>query len=339
MFEGDLCIVSPASHVSCLNFFLEQCWCCLKYIFTDDVFLFNADGQTKNDGHTVLSESGPLEAESQMNKSCEHSSNEEKEANEDEGTTESDIVASDRSSSRPLLSDSEEEEEQGQPVALCSSLCSIQASTQPPTSFHQPPPSTSTQNHSQHAPDTGFAADVFPKAPFRIGQEETGDVFANAPFHHPAFSAQQQPDVFSQAPFGKCAEHKTSYPHTAGAQSATPDQVVLVQMAQQPFRPQALAKYSRHFEGSVPQQRAAGHTVVSNNDRVPAVASIPVGPLPSWTSDVSTVDPFISAPFHLKAPQKKPWLYTESSELDYAHCNLNCMLSPVLQPDWRPEWI
>lgn len=259
------------------------------------MFLFNADGQEKNDGHTVLSETGPLEAESQMNKSCEHSSNEEKEANEDEGTTESDIVASDRSSSRPLLSDSEEEEEQGQPLALCSSLHSIKASTQPSTSFHQPPPSTSTQNHSQHAHE----------APFRIGQEETGDVFANAPFRHPAFPAQQQPDVFSQAPFGKCAEHKI-YPHTAGAQSVTPDQVVLVQMAQQPFRPQALAKYSRHFEGSVPQQRAAGHTVMSNNNRLPAVASIPVGHLPSLTSDVSTVDPFISAPFHPKAPQKKP---------------------------------
>lgn len=304
-------------------------------------FSLNADGQKENDGHTVLSESGPLEAESQMNKSCEHSSNDEKEANEDEGTTESDIVASDLSSSRPLLSDSEEEEEHGQPVALCSSLCSIKASTQPSTSSHQPPPSTSTQNHSQHAPETGFAANVSPNAPFKIGQEETGDVFANAPFRHPAFPAQQQqqPDVFSQAPFGKCAEHKTSYPHAAGAQSATPDQVVLVQMAQQPFRPQALAKYSRHFEGSVPQQRAAGHPVVLNNDRGPAVASVPVGPLPSWTSDVSTVDPFISAPFHLKAPQKKPWFYTESSELDYAHCNLNCMLSPVLQPDWRPEWI
>lgn len=260
----------------------------------------------ENNGHTVLSENEPLEAELQVNKSCEHSSDEDKEANEDEETTRSDIVASDRSSSRPLLSDSEGEEEQGQLVALCSSLHSIKAPTQPSTSFHQSAPSTSTLNHSQHAHETGLAADVFPKAPFRIGQEETGDVFANAPFRHPA---QQQPDVFSQAPFGKCAEHKISYPHTAGAagaQSVTPDQVMLVQMAQQPFRPQALAKYSRHFEGSVPQQRAAGHIMVSNNNRLPAVASIPVGPLPSWTSDMSTVDPFISAPFHLKASQKKP---------------------------------
>lgn len=265
------------------------------------MFLFNADGQEENNGHTVLSETEPLEAESQNNKSCEHSSDNEKEANEDEGTTKSD-----RSNSRPLLSDSDEEEKQGQPVALCSSLCSIKAKTELSTSFHQSTPSTSTQNHFQHAHETGLAADVFPKAPFRIDQEETGDVFANAPFRHPALSAQQHPDVFSQAPFGKCAEHKISYLHTAGAQSVTPDQIVLVQMAQQPFRPQALAKYSRHFERSVPQQRAAGHTVLSNNNSLPTVASIPVGPLPSWTSDVSTVDPFISAPFHPKAPQKKP---------------------------------
>lgn len=269
------------------------------------MFLFNADGQEENNGQTVLSETEPLEAESQMNKSCEHSNDKEKEANEDEGTTKSDIVASDRSSSRPLLSDSEEEEGQGQPAALCSSLRSIKAPTQPSTNFHQPAPSTSTQNHSQHAHKTGLAADVFPKPPFRIGQEETGDVFVNAPFRYPALPAQQQPDVFSQAPFGKCAEHKISYPHPAGAQSVTLNQVVLAQMAQQPFRPQALAKYSRHFEGSVPQQRAAGHIAMSNNNRLPAVASIPIGPLPSWTTDVSTVDPFISAPFHLKAPQKK----------------------------------
>lgn len=266
------------------------------------MFFFNADRQKENDGHIVVSETEPLEAELQMIKSCEYSSDEAKEANEDEETTKSDIVVSDRSSSRPLLSDSEEEEEQEQQVALCSSLCSIKAPTQPSTSFHRPAPSTSTQNLFQHVQGTGLAADVFPKTPFRIGQEQTGDVFTNAPFCHPTLP--NKPDVFSQAPFGRCPEHKISNLHTAGAQSITPNQIELVQMDQQPFCPQALAKYSRHFEGAVPQQREAGHTMVANN-RLPTVASIPVGCLPSLTSDVSTVDPFISAPFHLKAPQKK----------------------------------
>lgn len=272
------------------------------------MFIFKADGQEDNDEHAVLSETEPPEAKLQMNKSCEHSSDEERESNEEEeeGTTKSDIVANDRTSSRPLLSDSEEEEEQEQQVALCSSLPSIKAPTQPSTSFHQHAPNISAHNHSQDAHIAGIKADVFPKAPFGIGQKEMGDVFANAPFHHAALPPQQQSDVFSQAPFGKRVEHKISNPHVAGAQSVTPDQGVFVQLAQQPFRPQALAKYSRHFEGAVPQQTVAGHRAVSDISSLPAVSSVPVGPLHSRTSDVNTVDPFISAPFHLKAPQKKP---------------------------------
>lgn len=273
------------------------------------MFIFQADRQEENNGHTALSETEPPEATSQMSNSCEHSSDEEKEANEDEedGTTRTDMVANDHSGSRPLLSDSEEEKEQGQQVAHCSFLHSVKAPTQPSASFHQPALSASAQNHSQHAHESDLAADLFLKCPFGIGQEETGDVFANAPFPHAAVQAQQQqPDVFSQAPFGKRVEHKMSYPHTAGAQSLTSDQGLLVQIAQQPFPPQALAKYSRHFEGSVRQQTAAGHTVVSNTNDLPTVASVPVGALHSWTSDVSTADPFVSAPFHIKAPQKKP---------------------------------
>lgn len=264
--------------------------------------------QEENDGHTTLSETEPPEATSQMTNSCEHSSDEEKEANEDEEdeTTKSDIVPNDHSGSRPLLSDSEEEKEQGQQVIPCSFLHSVKLPTQPSTKFPQPAPIASAQNHSQHAHETDNAADLFLKGPFRIGQEETGDVFANAPFPHTAVPVRQQLDVFSQAPFGKRVEHKTSYPHTAGAQSVPSDQEVLVQIAQQPFHPQALAKYSRHFEGSVQLQTAAGHTVVSNMNNLTTVASVPVGALHSRTSDVSTADPFVSAPFHIKAPQKKP---------------------------------
>lgn len=290
-----------------LRFILEQYGCVLNDLFTSDVFTFQGDMQEENDGHTTLSENEPLEATSQMSNSCEHSSCEEKEANEDEedGTTGSDIVANDHSGSRPLLSDSEEEKEHGQQIIPCSFLHTDKVPTQPSTNFSQPAPSASA-HHSQHAHEMDNAEDLFLKGPFRVGQEETGDVFANAPFPHTPVPVRQQPDVFSQAPFGKRMEHKTSYPHTAGAQSVPSDQGVLVQIAQQPFRPQALAKYSRHFEGSVQQQTAAGHTVESSMNNLPTVASVPVGALHSWTSDVSTADPFISAPFHIKAPQKKP---------------------------------
>uniref|UniRef100_A0A7N8YCK5 non-specific serine/threonine protein kinase n=1 Tax=Mastacembelus armatus TaxID=205130 RepID=A0A7N8YCK5_9TELE len=217
--------------------------------------------------------------------------------------------AHDCSGSRPLLLDSEDEEEQGSQLALHSSP------TQPSNTFHQPTPSTYALNHSQHvhepAKGTDVSADVFSKAPFQIAQEDASDVFANAPFPRAPLAAQQQLDVFSQAPFGKRKEApgpqpKISLPHATGSHAVTPDQCVLGQATPQPFRPQALAKYSRHFEGPVSQQPVAAHRVVSSVSRQATVASVPVGALPSWTSEVSPVDPFVSAPFHLKAPQEKP---------------------------------
>lgn len=268
--------------------------------------------QGETNGYSVLGEEREAEApveESQATQECVHSSDEddEKEAHKeeqpDEGAVESHAAAHDCSGSRPLLMDSEDEDE-------------AQLATQPPATFHQPTPNAFAQNHSQHAhePAQGaeVPADVFSKAPFRSGQEEACDVFANAPFPRTLLSAQQQLDVFSQAPFGKKKETtgaKTSHPQAAGS----PDQGVLGQVAQQPFRPQALAKYSRHYEGPVPQQPVAAHRVVSNVSRQAAVASVPVGPLHSWTSEVSAVDPFVSAPFHLKAPQEKPWWHTQRS--------------------------
>ncbi|XP_076586211.1 AP2-associated protein kinase 1 isoform X5 [Chaetodon auriga] len=281
------------------------------------------DAQGESNGYSALGEgqeTEPPQGDPQTNEGCVHSSDEdeEKEAHkeqqqEGEGAVESHATAHDCSGSQPLLLDSEDEEEPQ--LALHSSSHSNAAPSQPSTTFHQPAPGTFAQNHSQqlHEPAMGaeVAADVFSKAPFRIGQEDACDVFANAPFPRAPLSAQQQLDVFSQAPFGKRkeatgAQAKTSYPHAAGVQGVTPEQGVLGQVAQQPFRPQALAKYSRHFEGPVPQQPVAAHRVVSNVSRQAAVASVPVGPLHSWTSEVSAVDPFVSAPFHLKAPQEKP---------------------------------
>ncbi|XP_059192393.1 AP2-associated protein kinase 1-like isoform X4 [Centropristis striata] len=282
------------------------------------------DIQGESNGYSVLGEgqeTEPPEGDSQANEGCVHSSDEDeveeeeeeeeeqahKEERQDEGAIQINAVH-DSSGSRPLLMDSEDEEEQGPQLALHSSPHSSAAPTQPSTTFQQPP-STFAQNHSQHVhePAEGVAdvaIDVFSKAPFRIAQEEAADVFANAPFPRATLTAQQQLDVFSQAPFGKRKDATgAAYPHAAGL---APDQGVLGQVAQQPFRPQALAKYSRHFEGPVPQQAVAAHRVVSNVSRQAVVASVPVGPLHSWTSEVSAVDPFVSAPFHLKAPQEKP---------------------------------
>ncbi|KAL7391835.1 hypothetical protein ABVT39_015687 [Epinephelus coioides] len=286
-----------------------------------------SDVQGESNGYSVLGEgqeTEPQEGDSQSHEGCMHSSDEDDDDDEEEEEVhkeeqenvvaiKSHAAAHDSSGARPLLLDSEDEEEQGPQLALHSSPHSSAVPTQPSTTFHQPTPSTFAQNHSQHvhepAKGANVAADVFSKAPFRIAQEEPADVFANAPFPRGPLAAPQQFDVFSQAPFGKRKEAvggQLSYPHAAGVHAVTPDQGVLGQVAQQPFRPQALAKYSRHFEGPVPQQSVAAHRVVSNVSRQAAVASVPVGPLHSWTSEVGAVDPFVSAPFHLKAPQEKP---------------------------------
>ncbi|XP_075960461.1 AP2-associated protein kinase 1-like isoform X7 [Anarhichas minor] len=285
------------------------------------------DVQGQSNGYSVLGEgqeTEPPEGDPQANEGCVHSSDEEEEEEEeeeaahreeqqDDGAIESHAAAHDCSGSRPLLLDSEDEEEQGADSALHSSPHSSAGPTQPSTTFHQPTPGTFAHNHSQHvhepAKGADVAADVFSKAPFRSAQEEAADVFANAPFPRAPLAAPQPFDVFSQAPFGKRKEAlgaQHSYPHAAGVHAATPDQGVLGEVAQQPFRPQALAKYSRHFEGPVAEQPVAAHRVVSNVSKQAAVASVPVGPLHSWTSEVSAVDPFVSAPFHLKAPQEKP---------------------------------
>lgn len=268
------------------------------------------------------------DGDSRTDGGCVHSSDEdeegmeEKEAQKEEQqgreAIESDVAAHDCSGSQPLLLDSEDEEEQGSPLALKASARSGTLLTQPSSTFHQP--NTFTQNHSQQVAEsargTEAVPDVFSKAPFMIAQEDASDVFANAPFPRAPATAQQQLDVFLQAPFGKKKEAtgvtsmspqpKSSYPHPTVVHAATPEQGVLGQVAPQPFRPQALAKYSRHFDGPLPQQPVAAHRVVSNVSRQAAVGSVPVGPLHSWTSEVTAADPFVSAPFHLKAPQEKP---------------------------------
>ncbi|XP_054904865.1 AP2-associated protein kinase 1-like isoform X2 [Poeciliopsis prolifica] len=269
----------------------------------------NQEVQVESNGYTVLEEgqeAEEVEENDPNNEGCEHSSDEDEEEaelkEEQEGRAVESIVAvQDCSGSRPLLMDSEDEEEHGPLVAPHSSLPPNTAPAQPPAAFRQLTSSSFAQNNSWNVAETGVTPDVFSKAPFPSSQEDSADVFANAPFPRAPFVAQHQLDVFSQAPFGKRKEvlaalPKTLYPQAAGGQTLASDQGVLGQVAQQPFRPQALAKYSRHFEGSSAEQTVA----------TPSLSRQASGPLQSWTSEVNAVDPFVSAPFHLKAPQEKP---------------------------------
>ncbi|XP_061624480.1 AP2-associated protein kinase 1-like isoform X2 [Phyllopteryx taeniolatus] len=247
----------------------------------------NQDVQLERNGYSVLGQEGH-EAESvgdsTANEGCVHSSDEDQEkearqeAQQNFGTTpEGQTSVHDCSGSRPLLLDSDEDEEHGAQPSLRSTPASCEASSA--VTFHPPAPAPVAHNHSQLDPEAA-SADVFSKAPFRLTQQEAGDVFANAPFPSGPFAAQEQPDVFSQAPFAKRKEAATP-PNPQGA-AAIPEQGVSGQIAPHPFRPQALTKYSRHFEGTMTSQHV------------------------SHAAGVHAVDPFVCAPFHLKAPQEKP---------------------------------
>ncbi|XP_060737459.1 AP2-associated protein kinase 1-like isoform X3 [Tachysurus vachellii] len=211
-------------------------------------------------------------------------SSEEDDEDEDERTGEarpSEASSLDCSGSRPLLQDFDEDEEQElEASGNLQTSSKLEPGDVPQSSLITEQPS---QNHSVE-----LDADVFSKAPFRVVQETDSDVdvFANAPFPRPLASASslsQKSDVFLQAPFGKRKETwGTVYAHPvpqAGIQHSNVvpfnhgihEQSVLDQVAPVPFRPQALAKYSRHYEG------------------------------PDRHAD----DPFLSAPFHRKGPQEK----------------------------------
>ncbi|XP_061117658.1 AP2-associated protein kinase 1-like isoform X9 [Conger conger] len=295
------------------------------------------DLQGETNGYSVLWEGGEPQlpgAGASKDPGCVHSSEEEEKEDEEErgaGTSDGERDALDSSGSRPLLQDSEEEEEQQRQRAnqdeqqqqpshqaqLPPQPYRLPFSNQQPSQMQLAPSLSSSTSSELHQPgrEADLVADVFSKAPFRIGREAAEDVFANAPFPRFPAPAQPQPDVFLQAPFGKkepvgglpqAPQPGMPHPVPATVHPAAPDQAFLGQVAPKPFRPQALAKYSRHFEAPIPQQPVAAHRVVSNVSRQAAVGSVPVGPLHSWTSEVTAVDPFVSAPFHLKGPQEKP---------------------------------
>lgn len=195
-----------------------------------------------------------------------HSSDEEERTDD---ARPSEASSLDCSGSRPLLQDFDEDEDLDSSGGLQTS-----------TNLGDVPQPSLNHLDQPSKPD----ADVFSKAPFRVTQEADSDVdvFANAPFPRP-LAQSQQPDVFLQAPFGKRKETQgTVYTHPvpqAGMQRSnmvpfnhgSPDHSILDQVATLPFRPQALAKYSRHYEG------------------------------PEMNAD----DPFLSAPFQRKGPQEK----------------------------------
>ncbi|XP_057687857.1 AP2-associated protein kinase 1-like isoform X2 [Corythoichthys intestinalis] len=234
----------------------------------------NQDSQLERNGYSVLGQEGcdpETLGDFAANDKCLHSSDEdqEKEAYREDRKNYRGTTKGHTSAQEPLLVDSEDDEEHGAEPSILSTAAA---------------PAAIAQNHSQFNPEP-TSADVFSKAPFRLTQQGTGDVFANAPFPSGPFATQRPLDVFSQAPFAKKKE--ASAPTYIQGAAEMPEQGVLGQTATHTFRPQSLAKYSRHFEGKVTQQPENLFNV-------------------SNQTGVHTIDPFISAPFHFKAPQEKP---------------------------------
>lgn len=240
-----------------------------------------------------------------IDQGCLHSSEEEEDEEQvDEG------VALDSSGSRPLLLDSEEEDDQDLEVKQEPDLQLYQPSLLPQHQQHFSPHLLPLQaGRKQHTPPT-----VFSNASFGTGQEEGSDVFAKAPFlRHPV--PAQEPDIFLQAPFGRrketarglqqhpqpCVQHPVrSAVHLPGH-----EQAYLGQAPSHPIRPQALAKYSRHFEAPLSQSLMGVQHPLPSGARLGAMGPSPAGPWPCWTTEAVAVDPFVAAPFHHKGPQEK----------------------------------
>ncbi|XP_059379765.1 AP2-associated protein kinase 1-like isoform X8 [Carassius carassius] len=257
----------------------------LQSVSSSKDFIQGGEARGKSDGYESLLEGGDLK--NPVEECCLHSSDEddgEKEGGKLQVSGE-EMPSLDCSGSRPLLQDSDDDDNQSP-----ASSRNLQMSSQSEKPVENQS-SLVSQNHSQsQAQHSGAdpSADVFSKAPFRTGQDvdADGDVFANAPF--PRLPAQpRQPDIFLQAPFGRKKEASgkvytnSRFLHSHPGSSL--DQSILAQVTPLPFRPQALSKYSRHYEGPV------------NTD--PEHSSV--------TSEVTSADPFVSAPFHLKGRQEK----------------------------------
>ncbi|GLD66819.1 AP2-associated protein kinase 1-like isoform X1 [Lates japonicus] len=112
-------------------------------------------------------------------------------------------------------------------------------------------------------------------------------MFTNAPFRPPYSSAAAARCVLL-SPFGKeggwgsaqglissCSWSSCCKPRSRCVGTSFPSTIPSLQ----------LAKYSRHFEGPVPQQLVAAHGVMSNGRQASRCGISPIGPLHSWTSE------------------------------------------------------
>ncbi|XP_064256578.1 AP2-associated protein kinase 1 isoform X1 [Passer domesticus] len=318
-----------------------------------------------------------LEGKVQHNSESEYlardgpSSNSSFYSSEGEGTDhEGDIL--DCSGSRPLLMDSEEEEE----------TCKLCPGFLQPVARHEASKEDAQSQarageplfpaFQSHSGEVFNEPDVFATAPFRSSRKvpDEVDVFTKAPFICKGSAALRHPeeaDVFLRAPFTKkksveeLPSHKEPFtppvflsqggdgraqplfldpaasvraPHapaafaqpgslqpcsaraveaqeSSPAKAALPEQGdALGSVASKPFRPQSLAKYSRHYSPEdgpgLEAKPIAAYKVVSQTNRQAIAGSVSLVPLSARTTELPAADPFASAPFPSKAAKQKP---------------------------------
>lgn len=101
-----------------------------------------------------------------------------------------------------------------------------------------------------------------------------------------------------------------SVPNDALQGHTLPHEALLGSKASKPFRPQSLAKYSRHYgpEGSqcTEAQPIAAYKVVSQTNKQAIAGSVSIASLSYRTKELPTADPFASAPFPSKMGKQKP---------------------------------
>ncbi|XP_042327805.1 AP2-associated protein kinase 1 isoform X3 [Sceloporus undulatus] len=345
-----------------------------------DCFLLNKEPLETPDGHSRhRSEPDFLSRDGPSSNSSFHSS-------EGEGTDhEGDLL--DCSGSRPLLMDSEEEEETCKTNPQRQERDSVSREDLNP----QPPPKSGTEQglvnaFHQQSMEAFSETDVFATAPFRSSKtfHEDLDIFTKAPFVSKSPVSSKLPDegdVFLRAPFTKkksqeelmshqgakgtpavlgagqyafsptfqtleagtpnCLLLQGQYSVASFAQQSNvpqsrpsdnpdslpprdasgdlgsipndvlPQDVLLGSKAAKPFRPQSLAKYSRHYDPDAGQcasaQPIAAYKVVSQSNKQAIAGSIPITSLSSRTKELPGSDPFASAPFPSKlGKQQKP---------------------------------
>lgn len=127
----------------------------------------------------------------------------------------------------------------------------------------------------------------------------------DSPLH--SVGAREGPDT---APPKSAARLLGDTPNDALQGQTLPQETLLGSKASKAFRPQSLAKYSRHYspEGGqcVEAQPIAAYKVVSQTNKQAVVGSVSIAPLSSRTKELPASDPFASAPFPSKHGKQKP---------------------------------